>query len=419
MAFHLPSVARKALRYVGFVLIALVVFVFALQMTFPYDRVKDKIIDALSEKYDVTIGDVERGIVPGRLYFKSFMLRTRAEKPEDVTAFFIERLEVDLGLVALIRGAASVNIDAKIGAGHLTGNITISKGDTKVDLDGSNLPSASLPMKEVLGLPMSGKLDLGVELELPNNANKAGKVGPDWTKAEGHFELACASGCTVGDGKSKLKLKAKNASGQAFAKDGVEFGTVRVDTLAAKVEIKGGKLDVTKFELKSPDGEVHVDFSVTLAQDFNESLVAGCLRFKGTPELEKREPKTAAELTTTGAPKGPDGLFHIRLDGKFKEMRRLGQVCGQAAAGAPGMDDMSGGVRRAPNLPPPAPEVRLTPATPAVAPPPPVTPPPPPPPPATPAAAGSATPAPGAPPTPEAPADPNAAGSATAPASGP
>ena len=415
MAIHLGSAARKALRYVGFVLVALVVFVFALQMTFPYDRVKDKIIDALSEKYDVTIGDVERGFVPGRLYFKSFMLRTRAEKPEDVTAFYIDRLEVDLGLLALIRGAASVNIDAKIGVGRLSGNITISKGATKVDLDGSNLPSASLPMKEILGLPMSGKLDLGVELDLPNNPNKAGKVGPDWTKAEGHFELACAAGCTVGDGKTKLKLKAKNASGQAFAKDGVEFGTVRVDSLAAKVEIKSGKLDVTKFELKSPDGEVHVDFSVALAQEFNESLVTGCLRFKGTPELEKREPKTAAELTTTGAPRGPDGLFHIRLDGKFKEIKRLGQVCGQAAAAAPGMDDMTGGTRR-PNLPTPAPEVKIAPAItpPPVAAPPPATPPPPP------TAAGSAAPAPGAPPATEGSADPNAgAGSGSAPPSSP
>src|SRR6185369_8077016 len=55
---------RRVLRYTGMALLALVIFVFALQMTFPYNRVKDKIIEGLSDKYDVTIGGVERGFMP-------------------------------------------------------------------------------------------------------------------------------------------------------------------------------------------------------------------------------------------------------------------------------------------------------------------------------------------------------------------
>ncbi|MBA3463494.1 MAG: hypothetical protein H0T46_26295, partial [Deltaproteobacteria bacterium] len=57
MAFQLPQLGRRTrlvLRYVGFFLLAVVTFVFALQLTFPYDRVKDKIVEALSTKYDVT-----------------------------------------------------------------------------------------------------------------------------------------------------------------------------------------------------------------------------------------------------------------------------------------------------------------------------------------------------------------------------
>ena len=57
---------RRILRYVALAVFSLVVFVFALQMTFPYKRVKDKVVEGLSEKYDVTIGSVDRGIVPGR-----------------------------------------------------------------------------------------------------------------------------------------------------------------------------------------------------------------------------------------------------------------------------------------------------------------------------------------------------------------
>src|SRR5262245_39888736 len=112
--------SRKVLRYVGFAVLAVVTFVFAFQATFPFDRVNDKIVDALSDKYDVAIGGVERGIMPGRVYFKAFSLRTRPTKPTDVaTTFYIERLEVDLGLFALLRGTVAVKLDAKIGSGHI------------------------------------------------------------------------------------------------------------------------------------------------------------------------------------------------------------------------------------------------------------------------------------------------------------
>ena len=101
---------RRVLRYTGLALLAIVIFVFALQMTFPYNRVKDKIIEALSDKYDVTIGGVDRGIMPGRVYFKSFTMRTRQTKPEEtVTTFYIDKLEVDVGILSLLGGTISVS----------------------------------------------------------------------------------------------------------------------------------------------------------------------------------------------------------------------------------------------------------------------------------------------------------------------
>ena len=304
MAFQLPQLGRKtrlAIRYVGFLFLALVTFVSALQLTFPYDRVKDKIVDALSTKYDVQISSVDRGIMPGRVYFNNVTLRTRPAKSDEVPSIlYIERLEVDLGLLALIKGTASVRIDAKIATGHLKGTVSISKDDTNIDIEGVDLPAANLPMREAIGLPMSGKLELDVSLDLPNNTGKAGgKVGPDWTKAAGEINFECPTGCTFGDGKTKLKPKLKNARSAAFAADGIDFGKINVDTLIAKVTIKDGQLDLAKFETKSTDGELHVDYNMTLNAEFGESMVAGCLRFKGSDALQKREPKTYAALTNT------------------------------------------------------------------------------------------------------------------------
>ncbi len=327
---------RTATRIAGIVVVALIVFVFALQMTFPYDRVRAKIEEALAEKYDVTIGGVDRGFWPGRVYFNAVSLRTRATQPgEPVTTFYIEKLEVDMGIFALIRGVASIDLDAKIGAGHIKGNVSVGKNGTSLDIKGTDLPGGSLPMRAVLGLPMTGKIEFDVSLDLPNDTSKLGKRAPNWAKAEGKLELSCPSGCTFGDGHTKLKPILKNRSNQVMVADGIDFGQVNVDSLMMKAEItpstseKGtGKLEVKQFDATSKDGELHVDYMMALEHDFAESLVTGCLRFKGSPSLEKREPKTYAAITTTGAELHGDGLFHIKLTDKFKDMKRLNLECG-------------------------------------------------------------------------------------------
>jgi hypothetical protein len=184
-------------------------------------------------------------------------------------------------------------------------------------------------MREVLSnLPMAGEVEFELELDLPNDKLKSGKTGPDYTKASGFVEFQCANGCTIGDGKAKLKLKAKNTRSQAFAGDGTAFGKINVQSMVARVDIRDGKLEVTKFETRSSDVELHVDFQMTLAQTLEASAVAGCIRFKGSDALRKREPKTADAISLTGAARHTDGLDHIKLSGTFKEVRKLANICG-------------------------------------------------------------------------------------------
>ncbi|MDB4959260.1 MAG: hypothetical protein JWO36_6829 [Myxococcales bacterium] len=359
MALQLGNRARKGLRYLAIGVFAAIVFVFALQMTFPYDRVKDKVVDLLSGSYDVSIGSVERGFMPGRVYFKAVTLRTRAaSKDEQVTTFYIEKLEIDLGLLALLRSTASVSIDAKIGAGHIKGSIELpgfGKKGFKVHAEGTDLPGASLPIRMGLGLPMTGKIEFSVDLDLPNERNKAGHVGPDWTKAEGSVELSCPSGCTFGDGKTRLKPLLKNSRNQVMVGDGIDFGKVNIDTLFAKAVLtpsggdsKPAKLEVTRFDAKSLDGDLKVEYAMTLAPEFGDGVVNGCLRFRGSEALLKREPKTFAAIQTTGAELRPDGMFHIKLTDKFKDMKRLNMQCGPGTS--TGNGENFGGTPGRPNL---------------------------------------------------------------------
>lgn len=379
---------RRILRYVGIGVFSLIVFVFALQLSFPYTRIKDRLVDQLSEKYDVSIGDVERGIVPGRVYFNDVNIRTRKTKPEEpVTTFLVKRLEVDVGILPLMSGTLRVKLDAAIGKGDIDATVWLKgfgKKGIKFTAEGTDLAGTALPMRAALGLPMTGTIEFSAALDLPYDHPKAGKPIPNWKAADGAFSISCPSGCTFGDGKTKLKPLVKNAGQQAMVGEGIDFGQVNIDSLVARATIKNGKLEVTKFDAKSRDGELHVDYAMTLDKEFGNSVVAGCLRFKGSEALLKREPKTYAAIQTTGAELRGDGLFHIRLTDRFSTMKRLNQECGPSTKVGNGEDFSHGPARPKLTVQP------QEPPKPAMnAPTPPVEPPPPPPPPT---AAGSATP---------------------------
>ncbi|HEY1556935.1 MAG TPA: type II secretion system protein GspN [Kofleriaceae bacterium] len=326
---------RTVVRYAGIALAGIVVFVFALQMTLPVDRAKDKVIEALSPSYDVSIGRVERGFVPGRVYVYALSLRTRATRPdEQPTTFFIDRLQVDVGIFALMRGNLSVDFDARLEPNnkdaHLAGNITL-KGFGKrgyvVHAGGHGVPGDDLPLRALIGLPMTGKLDIDVALDLPVEA-RGGKLATNWQKADGTFDFGCPSGCTFGDGKTKLKPILKNHSQQAIVADGIDFGKVIMDSIDAHADIKGGTMTVTKFDSKTNDGEIHVDYAMKLEPDIMDSMVTGCLRFKGSDALLKRDRKTYDAINLSGAERREDGLFHISLTDRLRDMKRLNLECG-------------------------------------------------------------------------------------------
>jgi type II secretion system protein N len=384
--------SQLALRVLGYVTLGLVAFLFALQMTFPYSRIKDRLAEALSTKYDVMIGGVERGFMPGKMILHNVSLKSRPTQPHQTPSlFYIKQLSLDLGVLALLGKKAVVDIEAQIGDGTLEGTVALSKEQVTIELGSGSLPGANLPFKELVGLPVIGKISLELDLELRLVKNKV-----DWTKAAGHLQLECPSGCQVGDGKTKLRPAVTRPNQAEMVKDGVEFNKLFLDKFEARVEVKKGVAKVVKWNVPSKDGEVYLDFEAKLEPLLNDSQVTGCLRYNGSAELEKRDYRTFSQLRILGAPLGPDKLFHIRLTGPFRQMKRLPQVCGEAAkntaAAAGGGGGRTGGPneRRSPDEIKPA-EVPPPPTVPTPVVPTPVAPAPPPPP-------GDAPPAAGAPP---------------------
>ncbi len=320
--------AQLALRIFGYVALGLVAFVFALQMTFPYSRVKDRVQEALSAKYDVIIGGVDRGLMPGKMILTNVSLKTRPTQPNQLpTLFYIKEISIDLGVLALFGKTLSVDVEATIGAGTLSGNIKMEKERVRIDFSSDSLPGASLPFKEGIGLPVIGNVAFDLDFDLRLVRNKV-----DWTKAAGTLTLQCPTGCTIGDGKSKIRPAVTRPNQQEFVKDGIEFNKLTFDKFLATLEIKKGTAKITKWEVPSKDGEIHLAFEAKLEPLLNDSQVTGCLRFNGSKDLEQRDYRTFMQLRTLGAPlSSADNLFHIRLTGPFRQIKRLAQECGPGA----------------------------------------------------------------------------------------
>jgi type II secretion system protein N len=312
--------ARLALRIVGYVFLALFTFVVALHLTFPYERVRDRALDALSSKYDVTIAGVERSWVPGRFTLTGVTLRSRPSVAgQPTTTMFFKRAEIDLAFAPLLSGRVAIGLDIATGAGRITGTIEQKKNETRIGFTLTRVPLTMIPgVSDAVGLPMGGNADGRVKLALVRN---------DWSKANGLFELACTVGCTIGDGQAKIYPKSTRPGDEALSQKGVTVPSIRIQRFKLAIDIVKGEAKRRAFELTSADGEADVDVSIKLSKTMSESTITGCIKYKCSKELYDREPNFRVTCDFGSPAVDPEGFHHIKLVGRLSAVRRLGALC--------------------------------------------------------------------------------------------
>jgi type II secretion system protein N len=324
---------RRILRWLGYPLLALVVFSFTLQLTFPYDRVKDKLVELLSEKYDVQIASASPTLAPGGMVLESILLKSKPTRPdEQPTAIAVDRLRVDVGLVALLIGRINVGLVAEIGEGEIVGDITVSPTELAVEVGTEDLELENIPgLRDALGLPMKGGLDAELDVTLPEQR---------WDLAEGSFTLSCP-GCVVGDGKSKIKPKQPSARGRTsfFAAEGLTVPALNLGDLEGKISIISGKGVIDHFGAKSVDGDLEIHGTVTFGRTFSESQFGqACMKFRLSDTLKQREAEFGNVPSLMGAPLDSEGFSNVIMSGKLSEMRWIAATSCQQGGQADRLD---------------------------------------------------------------------------------
>jgi type II secretion system protein N len=333
---------KRLLRWIGYPALTLFVFVMTVHLSFPYGRIKDKIVGALSSEYDVTIESVGPGIFPGRMVIKGMTLTTRPtqEGVKPVT-LLVDRLKVNVGILALLGKKVSIKVDAILGDGEVRGRIDRSEDETVIDIATKDLPLDSIPGAAVLtgGAPITGGLEAKLSIRLPQ-----GK----WAAADGKIEIACAD-CTIGDGATKVRPVVPGQT-NAFTGEGFTLPKIKLGQVDGKIVITKGIACIETFHTKSPHGELKVDGGIRLADPFPQSSVQLYARFMLSDLFRKESPRNLDfDVLFTAGAKQPDGWSNYMARTTVGQLRWL-----LAKFPPPPMKECAGVAPSQPTLPPSA-----------------------------------------------------------------
>jgi type II secretion system protein N len=381
---------KKWVQRAGYAVFALLAFVYALHLTFPYGRIEQRLQDWVGDGFDVRVGSAGPGWFPGDLVLTNVSFKTHpTQEGEKPVEFTIDRVEVDIGLLASMRGNVDIAFDGKVSSGHITGHIVAGKSPAKIYVRSKDVPLENLPGIRTVtgGVPMAGGLEAKMDITLPKK---------HWREANGVVELAC-NGCTIGDGVAKIRPQAPGQQ-SAFSDGGFTLPKLKLGKLGGKLQVAKGIGKFVDFEGKSPDGEISLEGDIRFEDPFVRSQVTAYLKFKASDQLKAREPVMAdIENLMKGASLRPDGYMGVKMTGPLNALRYLGSKISpvpekDSGAGPTrpggmgmGMGGMGAGRPFDDAADRPMPQVQLPPTPPPSPPPPAVDVPPPSPPPPTPA----------------------------------
>jgi len=331
---------KKILKWVLYPLFYLVALVFSLAMTFPYDRLKDRLVAEFNSRQPAGSGsrlEVESmsGYWLSGVEAQGIRLTTEPSgpvedgKPAKPHTVEISDVHVRVSLLRLIVGTTHVAFGGEAFGGNVSGYTSDAGGNRVISVELEDVNVNDLPvMRDAVGLPMEGKLTGTVELTLPESK---------LSKAEGKIDLKIAD-LAVGDGKAKIR-------------NTIALPRVGAGELTLQAEASDGRLKIEKLGANGKDLELAADGSIRLRDPLDASLAELSMRFKFSDAFKKRNDTTKALFGDPGSPlpglfdldpknkqaKRPDGFYAYRVTGPLNRIEAQPAPLGAASGtGTPG-----------------------------------------------------------------------------------
>lgn len=347
MNVNWKELARKYGKWVAYPLFYLFTFVFFLRLTFPYDKLKERIVSQFNAQQrpgpgqqQLAIDEVGGWWLTG-VRIKGVRLTTApTEAGAAPSVLLLDEVRAKLGVLSAIVGHTDMSFRIDAFGGTIDGSYFESSQDRTVDadLDGIDLTKIDA-LTDLLGLPVLGTAKGNLKLDMPEA--KA-------SKGSGTLQVDIAD-VAIGDGKAKLK-------------NALDWPKLAVGPLALTAEAKDGILKITKLSAGGKDLELSGDGKIQMRDLAMESTADVVVKFKINDSYRGKSKLTEALFGAPGSPKGgdvdrfvpkmssahqADGFYAFRLQGPLGKLEPR-PLIGGVSSGEPGASPPSpfpGGAR--------------------------------------------------------------------------
>jgi type II secretion system protein N len=301
----------QLVAFPAFYLFCLPVFA---SLTFPYDKLKERIVYAYNDEQRAAGAQQELHVETMSGYWLSGvrmkgveLVTASSEAGKPPSKLEIDEATVRYAILPALVGSGDLGFSVDAFGGTISGSIDSHGKDRSLDadLDGLDLGQIT-PLVTAIGLPLGGSLGGRIRLSMPEGAS---------SKAVGAISFE-SKDTTVGDGKAKLK--------GALALPRVDVGTI---TFGA--DVKDGVVKITKFVAAGKDLDLQGDGRVTLRDQTAESLCDLQVRFRVNETYRAKSDNTKSLFGAPGST--TPGLFD--LDPKVKQSKRADGFYGWAVRG--------------------------------------------------------------------------------------
>jgi type II secretion system protein N len=298
----------KLVKYggiVGYPLFYLVSLAVFCAVTFPYDKLKERITASFNAQQrpgtaqeELQIDELSGYWISGARMRGVRLLTAPTEPGKQPSKIQIDEATVRYSMLGALIGNSDVNFDVYAFGGEASGSYDVhGKGDRSIDTKLESIDVGQLdPLVALLGVPLQGKLGGTIRLTMPE-----GKM----SKATGSVALEIKD-FAVGDGKAKLK--------GALALPKVDVGT-----LTFSAEAKDGTLKINKLIAAGKDVDIGGEGRITLRDSASDSLCDAQVRFKINDVYRAKNDITKSLFGAPGSSAPP--LFEM-ADPKVKQSKR-------------------------------------------------------------------------------------------------
>lgn len=322
--FDLDALLQKRwLRITVYVLFFLFCFLLFAYWSFPYDRVRDRIIREVEYTrgpggalrptgWELDIVDLSPSWGTG-FTATGVQVGKRPEEPGKPTvSMLIDEATVHVSPFALIVGDLSVGFDLELAGGEIDGSysqpIGAALGDEDGDLDLEatleevHLRRVSL-LRSALGIPLSGVATGSFDFF----------VAQDPQQTEGRLDLTIRN-LQVGNGRAKLAVGDN---------EGITIERIDAGDLKVKIEAEEGIGRITQLEAKGKDAELEGAGTLRLLSPLDMSRLDALFRIKFADAYRNENDRTRALFSLmefspkVRAARTPDGALQWRVAGSL------------------------------------------------------------------------------------------------------